>query len=39
MVVGEPLAADGRLVEPQGLNLRAHRAVEHQNPLGEQRFE
>ena len=38
-MVGEALAADGPLVEPEGLDLRAHRAVEHQNPLGEQRFE
>ena len=39
VMVGEPLAADGRLVEAQGLDLRAHGAVEHQNPLVEEGFE
>ena len=39
VVVGEALAADGGLVEPQGLDLRAHRAVENENPLVQERFE
>ncbi len=39
VMAGEPLAADAALVEPEGLNLRAHRAIEHQDPLREQRIE
>jgi hypothetical protein len=35
-VIGKPLATDGRLVEAQVLNLRAHGAVEHQDTLVEQ---
>ena len=38
-MAGEPLAAHGPLVEAQRLDLRPHRAVEHQNPLREQRFQ
>ena len=39
IVVGKPLAPDGRLVQLQPLNLRAHRPVEQQNPLVEQGFQ
>ena len=39
VVIGEPLAAHGRLVEPQILDLRPHGAVEDQNPFVEERFE
>ena len=36
VVLGKALAADRSLVEAEGLDLRAHRAVEHENPLGKQ---
>ena len=39
VMAGKPLAAHAALVQPERLDLRAHRAVEDQNPLGEQRFE
>ena len=38
-MVGEPLAADAAFIQPEGLNLRAHRAVQQQNSLGEERIE
>src|SRR4029079_9825366 len=38
-VVGKPLTADRFLGEPQSLELRPHRAVEHENSLGQKRFE
>jgi hypothetical protein len=36
VVPGKPLAADGSLIQLQRLNLRPHRAVEHENSLGEE---
>jgi hypothetical protein len=34
VVAGESFAAHGLLVEAQGLDLRAHGAIEHEDPLG-----
>ncbi len=36
VVVGEALAAHGPLIEAEGLNLRAHRAIQQQDAFGEQ---
>ena len=35
-MVGEPLAAEVRLAEAVPLEHRAHRPIEHDDPLGEQ---
>ena len=36
MMARKPLAADGGFVQAEGLNLRAHRAIEEKDALCEQ---
>ena len=39
VMAGKSLAAHGPFIQAEGLDLRAHRAIEQQDALGEQRFE